>query len=134
MKSDAPTRSVPLAELDGQNLRRQLEVLKQRTLDELCRRTEPMDTLPERVSYEHEVHDNADDAELERSEDLRFAEIDVDRQRLSEIEEALRRMDEGSYGVCVACGEDIPRERLLALPTALRCSACQLASEKHRRA
>jgi RNA polymerase-binding protein DksA len=134
MKSDAPTPSGVLAELDRQTLRRQLETLKQRTLDELCRRTEPLNTLQERESYEHEVHDNADDAELERSEDLRFAEIDADRQRLKDIEQALRRMDEGRYGVCVDCAEGIPRERLMAYPTALRCGACQLASEKRRHA
>ena len=121
---------IVLTELDRQELRKQLETLKQRTLDELCRRTEPLDIASERVSYEHEVHDNADDAELERNEDVRFAEIDVDRQRLKEIERALRRVDEGTYGVCLACGDDIPRERLMVLPMALRCGECQMAIER----
>jgi len=128
MKSHAKIRSEVLAEL-----RRQLEVLKQRTLDELCRRTDPADAIPERVSYDHEVHDNADDAEGERSEDLRFAEIDIDRQRLQEIEEAQRRMKQDTYGICIECGEDIPGERLMAYPTALRCNACQAARENKRR-
>jgi len=118
---------------DREQLRRQLEVLKQRTLDDLCRRTDPRDAIPERISYEHEVHNNAEDAESERSEDLRFAEIDIDRQRLRDIEEAQRRMTQESYGVCAECGEDIPRERLMAYPTALRCSACQAVRESKRR-
>ncbi|SCK28249.1 transcriptional regulator, TraR/DksA family [Variovorax sp. HW608] len=118
---------------DREALRRQLEALKHRALDELRRRTDPMDAIPERVSYEHEVHNNAEDAEGERSEDLRFAEIDIDRQRLQEIEEAQRRMMQGSYGVCIECGEDIPRERLMAYPTALRCNACRVTWERKRR-
>ncbi|MBB3176790.1 TraR/DksA family transcriptional regulator [Variovorax sp. Sphag1AA] len=117
---------------DRDQLRAQLEALKQRTLDELRRRTDPIDKLQERISYEHEVHNNAEDAEEERSEDLRFAEIDIDRQRLEEIEEAQRRMAKESYGVCVDCGEDIPRGRLMAYPTALRCNACQVAWERKR--
>ncbi|SEA55837.1 TraR/DksA C4-type zinc finger protein [Variovorax sp. YR216] len=118
---------------DREQLRRQLEVLKQRTLDELRRRTDPTDAIAERVSYEHEVHNNAEDAEEERSEDLRFAEIDIDRRRLQEIEEAQMRMAKESYGVCIDCGEDILRERLMAYPMALRCSACQAAWERKRR-
>lgn len=123
----------PITSEDREALRRQLEAMKQRTLDELRRRTDPADTIAERVSYEHEVHNNAEDAEEERSEDVRFAEIDIDRQRLRDIEEALRRMAGASYGVCIDCGEDIPRNRLLAYPTALRCSTCQTASENMRR-
>ncbi|MBO9651433.1 MAG: TraR/DksA C4-type zinc finger protein [Variovorax sp.] len=122
-----------LTSQDQEQLRRQLEALKQRTLDELHRRTDPMDALQERVSYEHEVHNNAEDAEEERSEDLRFAEIDIERQRLQEIEGAQRRMTTESYGACIDCGEDIPRERLMAYPTALRCNACQVAWERKRR-
>ena len=69
-----------------------------------------------------------------RRNDVRFAEIEVDRQRLSEIEQAQQRMAEGRYGICADCGEDIPRERLLAQPMAIRCAACQAAAERsHRR-
>ncbi|MBO9512494.1 MAG: TraR/DksA family transcriptional regulator [Variovorax sp.] len=118
---------------DRKQLSRQLEAMKQRTLDELRQRSDPTDALQERVSYEHEVHNNVEDAEEERSEDLRFAEIDVDRQRLREIDESLQRMAKKDYGVCVACGEDIPRERLMAYPTALRCNACQVVWERKRR-
>src|SRR5579863_1016975 len=51
---------------------------------------------------------------IERSED-----------RLRLIEQALARVDNGTYGICAECGEDIPFERLKALPFALMCVDCQ---------
>ena len=44
--------------------------------------------------------------------------------KLTEIRKALQRLDNGSYGRCVECGEDIPEGRLKAIPYAARCLAC----------
>ena len=38
--------------------------------------------------------------------------------------EALRRLDAGTYGTCVACGADVPYGRLLVMPEARHCPAC----------
>jgi YteA family regulatory protein len=46
-------------------------------------------------------------------------------RHISEIEGALARMQEGSYGVCEVCGKPIPRARLEAMPSATACIACQ---------
>jgi DnaK suppressor protein len=43
------------------------------------------------------------------------------QQTLSEIEAALRRMDDGTYGVCEVCGKPVAPERLAAIPWARRC-------------
>jgi len=43
------------------------------------------------------------------------------QQTLTEINAALRRIDDGTYGVCEVCGKPIPRERLLAIPWARLC-------------
>ncbi len=43
---------------------------------------------------------------------------------LSQIESALQRITDGTYGVCESCGGAIPAERLAALPYAVRCVAC----------
>jgi RNA polymerase-binding transcription factor DksA len=40
------------------------------------------------------------------------------------VDEALRRLDQGVYGVCEGCGRPIPEERLLARPFARTCLAC----------
>jgi DnaK suppressor protein len=81
----------------------------------------------------HETRSVADEAEAERMDDVHLAEIEVDRARLHGIEQAQLRMAEGRYGICVECGEEIPRERLLAQPMAIRCAACQAAAEAMQR-
>lgn len=53
------------------------------------------------------------------------------RASLDEVEEALRRIDAGTYGQCVDCGEPIPDKRLEALPASARCMDCQRKAE-HR--
>jgi DnaK suppressor protein len=54
--------------------------------------------------------------------------------RSVELREALRRVDEGTYGMCESCDQFIHPERLLALPEASLCLECQTESEKHRAA
>jgi DnaK suppressor protein len=49
-----------------------------------------------------------------------------------DIEDAIRRIDDGSYGACEACGKGIERARLKALPFAKKCMACQNAAERGR--
>lgn len=46
------------------------------------------------------------------------------QQRLRLIEAALKRIDEGEYGYCVSCGDDIPEKRLAFDPAATRCVDC----------
>jgi DnaK suppressor protein len=51
------------------------------------------------------------------------------RQQLLQIEAALRRIDEGEYGYCQDCGEDIPEPRLTIDPAALLCIECASRKE-----
>ena len=51
---------------------------------------------------------------------------------LYDIEDAIRRIDEGSYGACESCGGPIERPRLRALPFAKKCMTCQNAAERGR--
>ncbi|WP_262695222.1 TraR/DksA family transcriptional regulator [Kordiimonas aquimaris] len=46
------------------------------------------------------------------------------KQKLIAIETALRRLEEGEYGYCLKCGDDIPRKRLEQDPTAAVCLSC----------
>jgi len=108
-------------------LAQQLERMKAQALNEL-RETDP-GFHAGAINGAHEVHSNADEAETSRLDDVRFAEAEVDRARLRGIEQAMKRMAEGSYGICLDCGEDIPRDRLLAQPMAIRCASCQAVAE-----
>jgi RNA polymerase-binding transcription factor DksA len=52
--------------------------------------------------------------------------------RAAALAEAMNRIDAGTYGICVACGEEISQRRLAAVPEALNCTRCQEEVEKHR--
>lgn len=64
---------------------------------------------------------------VERQKDLGFAARAEQVLRL--CNEALERIEQGTYGVCVDCGRPIGKERLIALPFAERCVRCQEESE-----
>ena len=55
---------------------------------------------------------------------------EVESRELAQIEEALGRMKDGSYGKCEGCGNNIPLARLQALPYATTCINCQREMEK----
>ena len=55
------------------------------------------------------------------------------RREVMQIDAALGRMDEGEYGTCVDCGEEIPIERLRALPFTLRCQEDEEQRERNVR-
>lgn len=54
------------------------------------------------------------------------------RRLLGEIDEALRRMDDGTYGTCERCGKNIGYDRLDALPQASLCMECKVLVEAGR--
>ncbi|MCS7049424.1 MAG: TraR/DksA C4-type zinc finger protein [Verrucomicrobiae bacterium] len=59
--------------------------------------------------------------------------VSNEQEALYEIQEALKRLDSGQYGICEMCEKPIPRERLEVLPFARRCIQCQSQVEKNRR-
>ena len=61
--------------------------------------------------------------DLENQDALEGIEISEIRE-IQQIGEALKRISEGTYGVCCQCGGDIDPKRLKALPTATRCISC----------
>lgn len=63
----------------------------------------------------------------ERSEIL--GQLEVSRNRVHLIDEALSRMDDGTYGMCADCGGQIPETRLEVRPLSIRCVACAQAAE-----
>ncbi|MDN3357357.1 TraR/DksA C4-type zinc finger protein [Actinomadura sp. DC4] len=50
--------------------------------------------------------------------------LDQSQRHLSELDRALRQLEEGGYGTCESCGQPIAPERLAARPTASTCIAC----------
>jgi DnaK suppressor protein len=73
--------------------------------------------------------DEVESSEVDIQEDIEFALIQMKAETLTKIEAALRRIEEGTYGECFECGEEISEARLRALPFALRCRDCEEAHE-----
>jgi len=75
------------------------------------------------------VLDAAESSELDIQDEIEFALIQMKAETLSKIDEALHRLEEGTYGYCFECGEEISEKRLRALPFAVRCKDCEEARE-----
>jgi DnaK suppressor protein len=75
------------------------------------------------------VLDQGESSEVGIQEDIEFALIQMKAETLNKINEALNRLDEGAYGNCFECGEEISHPRLRALPFAVRCRDCEEARE-----
>ena len=73
--------------------------------------------------------DAAESSEADIQDDIEFALIQMKAETLNKINEALSRLDEGSYGRCFECGDEIAQPRMRALPFAVRCKDCEEARE-----
>jgi len=51
--------------------------------------------------------------------------VDIRQEELIQMDEAERKLNEGTYGICEECGKDISEERLAAMPYAVRCIECE---------
>ena len=77
----------------------------------------------------NEVFDAGESSETDIQEDIEFALIQMKAETLNRINEALARLEEGAYGNCFECGDEIAEQRLRALPFAVRCRDCEQARE-----
>src|ERR671913_657346 len=73
----------------------------------------------------HEVMDQGEASEVDIQEDIELALIQMKAETLNKINEALARLEEGRYGMCFECGDEIAEARLRALPFAVRCKDCE---------
>jgi RNA polymerase-binding transcription factor len=76
------------------------------------------------------AEDTDDDAAAEAARSMDIAQLSHTTAELAEIDAALARVANGSYGWCIDCGGPIGRPRLLVHPMAVRCAPCQSRREK----
>ena len=88
---------------------------------------------PRLVGLRNRLEDTDDWAAADAMAHQDIALVSRDLAELAEVEAALARLADGSYGECADCGMSIPAARLLAYPTARRCVTCQEAAEAARR-
>ena len=98
-------------------------------------RAEIRETLLRSENEQHKdlagmVSDIGDESVANMLADLDIAAVDRDVGELREVESALARIREKTYGVCTDCGEPIDYARLKAQPAAARCVPCQERRER----
>lgn len=108
-----------MALLEGQ-LREQQEGLRAEVQEERAKSDNERDRRSAR-----EVQDRGDEANTDQWREANAAMIDHHVDEISGIQAALSRVQSGTYGLCVDCGEAIGFQRLQAYPSANRCVQCQ---------
>jgi DnaK suppressor protein len=84
----------------------------------------------ETVDTEPDLTDQAT-VDYDRNFDMRLR--DRERRMLQKIRDALARIDEGTFGVCESCGDNISEKRLLARPVTTLCIECKAEAEREER-
>ncbi|MCS7101998.1 MAG: TraR/DksA C4-type zinc finger protein [Burkholderiaceae bacterium] len=74
-----------------------------------------------------------DDAAAEAARQMDIAQLSHATAELAEIDAALARIAEGTYGICIDCGGPVGRARLQVQPMAVRCAPCQGQHERRLR-
>lgn len=101
-------------------LRARLDALTHRVDDLEAELRQPLD-----ADFEEQAVDLQDDEAIAALEN-------AGRDEIVRIRAALARIEDGSYGTCVTCGDSIAPARLAAVPTALQCAGCAGATKSHR--
>ncbi|PYS75245.1 MAG: hypothetical protein DMF67_00100 [Acidobacteria bacterium] len=111
-----------------------LEHYRRILTDQLRQRTETArenqsDAL-ETAGTDDGVKDVADQSVKDVSQEIEYRLSERESQAIADIDQALLRIEEGTYGVCARCGKEIPERRLEAMPTARYDADCQSIIEQ----
>ena len=97
-------------------------------LDSLIREAES--GVGELVSEKENLPDSIDLASYESERDFSLKMKGRERRLIYKIREAIVRIDEGEFGECIVCGEEISEGRLLARPVTTHCIDCKTEAEQ----
>lgn len=78
--------------------------------------------------------DDGDLSVIDLSQDIALKRLGAHRENLIKIDEALRKIQDGTYGICDECGEQISAGRLKVMPSAIFCRDCQEKKEELEKA
>ena len=104
-----------------EKLRKMLRERKRKILADL--HAEVFEKLGEenRGEFEHAM-DSGDMSFIDLLQSVGIKIVDIRQEELIKMDEAERKLEEGTYGICEECGEEISEERLAAMPYAVRCT------------
>ena len=92
--------------------------------------TEASRTIVDMSDDEETFPDPTDRASLETDRNFLLRIRDRERKLILKIDEALERIEDGTFGICELCGDDISDERLQARPVTTLCIDCKTDSEE----
>lgn len=127
---DADLSTTTTTEPTHEQLRQQLIGTRDRLLRELADAAQQRQAENAFPIHTGDVPDAGDSSVATAQADIRNAQIGRDVVELRQVDAALGRIEEGTYGFCMDCGQDIPAARLQATPSAERCILCQTARER----
>lgn len=87
-------------------------------------------TVSEMTSGKENFPDPNDRASLESDRNFELRMRDRERKLILKMQEAIRRIDEGTFGICEVCGGTISEKRLIARPVTTLCIECKTKQEK----
>ncbi len=90
-------------------------------------------TLTEMTSQTGNIPDPNDRATMESDRSFELRIRGRERKLMDKVDEALARIDDGTYGVCAGCGEEIAVKRLKARPVAKYCIDCKTRQEQREK-
>ncbi|MFO1396846.1 MAG: TraR/DksA C4-type zinc finger protein [Burkholderiales bacterium] len=122
----------PITAAERATLRAALEERRKVLRAELAAKLSEQDN-PALLGLRNRMEETDDWAVADLETALDVAEVSRDAGELREVEGALARMQDGTYGECQECGQPIPYGRLAAQPSAPRCIACQERLEAAQR-
>ena len=96
-------------------------------LEELLNQAD--DTVSGMTTQKENLPDPTDRASLEADRNFMLRIRDRENKLIKKIREALERIDNGTYGICETCGEEIAIERLKARPVTTQCIECKTKAE-----
>ena len=128
MKNSTQTRTEEKARSRYSELKRMLEDRRREIRAEVQGKMRDVRATGE-VTKLAEVFDAGESSEADIQEDIELALIQMKSETLNRVDDALGRLEQGTYGNCFDCGEEIAEKRLRALPFAVRCKDCEEARE-----
>jgi len=87
----------------------------------------------EMTEEKENLPDSIDLASSESQRDFSIRMKDRERKLIHKIRQALIRLEDGEYGECIVCGEDIGEARLMARPVTTHCIDCKTEAEQQER-
>jgi RNA polymerase-binding protein DksA len=118
--------------MQAEEARRRLEAERTRLESELDR-LRLRDPETESAGELSSVDDPAELGTETFERELALTQLEIVERKLTDVDEALRRLDQGSYGICQACGRPIEAARLEAMPAARYCLEDQAKLERQAR-